>query len=201
MHGNLDRETNRSLIRKAAMKKTIQTATAIVVATTISFGTHATASATPTHQSASVATSTAENQKSLEESVDGVTPAAVVSRTVEEEGDILTETTTLDTGDVFTSVLDKTSNDLTAYYNGRYVNKVNLDSVYNEMLAANTSPGQVQPLNWRCNTLEWLAFGNTAVWGIAAATFPPSAVAAAVGGTITGAALLAAKQACEAKYG
>ena len=148
-----------------------------------------------------MATSTAENQKSLEESVDGVTPAAVVSRTVEEEGDILTETTTLDTGDVFTSVLDKTNNDLTAYYNGRYVNKVNLDSVYNEMLAANTSPGQVQPLSWRCNTLEWLAFGNTAVWGIAAATFPPSAVAAAVGGTITGAALLAAKQACEAKYG
>jgi hypothetical protein len=139
--------------------------------------------------------------ESLKASVEGVTPAAVIDRTVEEDENMLTEITTLDTGDVFTSILDKSTNELTAYYNGEYVNKVNLNSVYNEMMVANTSPGQFQTMNWRCNTIEWLAYGNTSVWAIAAALFPPSVLAAAVGGTLTGAALLAAKQACEAKHG
>lgn len=185
------------------MRKTIQVATAIVAASTISLGSNAIVSASPLDQSPSAATLTAttKDQESLKESVEGVTPAAVVDRIVEEEGNILTETTTLDTGDVFTSILDKSTNHLTAYYNGEYVNKVDLDSVYSEMMAVKTSPGRVQLMNWRCNTIEWLAYGNTAVWGIAAAMFPPSVVAAAVGGTLTGAALLAAKQACEAKYG
>ncbi|NWO07267.1 MAG: hypothetical protein HLX50_16730 [Alteromonadaceae bacterium] len=185
------------------MRKTTQVATALLATLTISLGSNAVASANPSQQSpiSTVSESTATSAESLKASVEGVTPAAVVDRTIEEDEDALTETTTLDTGDVFTSVLDKSTNELTAYYNGEYVNKVNLDSVYDEMMIANTLPGQIQTMNWRCNTIEWLAYGNTAVWGIAAALFPPSVLAAAVGGTLTGAALLAAKQACKAKHG
>ncbi|WP_236630233.1 hypothetical protein [Corynebacterium atypicum] len=131
--------------------------------------------------------------------MEGVSPALVIDRTVEEDNDVLTETTTLDTGDVFTSVLDRPTSILKAYYNGRLVNEVNLDVVFEEMVVSEGGPSAVQSRSWQCNTIEWLAYGNTAVWGIVAALFPPSVVAAAIGGTLTGAALLAAKQACEAR--
>lgn len=76
--------------------------------------------------------------------MEGVSPALVIDRTVEEDNDVLTETTTLDTGDVFTSVLDRPTSILKAYYNGRLVNEVNLDVVFEEMVVSEGGPSAVQ---------------------------------------------------------
>lgn len=130
-------------------RKILRAAAALCVAAVISAGSTVAVSAEPTHpepatSTGSTETSTEKIRQSLEASVEGVSPALVIDRTVEEDNDVLTETTTLDTGDVFTSVLDRPTSILKAYYNGRLVNEVNLDVVFEEMVVSEGGPSAVQ---------------------------------------------------------
>lgn len=121
--------------------------------------------------------------------------STVVSRTVTHEGEETTETVVLASGDTFVSVFNEESRMLTGYFNGVYVNSINIDDTY-----ANFE-WTVKSYRSRCDIIDWLQYGNGALWAIASGLFPPSALAAIAAGTATSGIILAAKQACKAKFG
>ena len=114
------------------------------------------------------------------------------NRTVEERGGKVIETLKLENGDKYTSILNRTTGELSGYKNDKYVNSINVNDLKAEM--ASETKGFTDERN--CNALKWVQRGNRALWGATTLVDPPAGL---IGGLITEVPLDIALDKCEGK--